>query len=198
MNLNELQTLWNSPQNNPPSADRQQLAGQFVRQMIRRRHFQSIWLITTFAWLTVITVGAAWTFAAGYAMPRVEWGLFPLLLLPWIAAVYFLRSYLKSASATQGSLPVMDSFRAALQSNQAERTNLKLVAGLLALMVPSLALVMWQLQVMGKVSGREVVSMALFFGAALLVGLGGIALRYFGRLQPQRKCLETLLRELAD
>lgn len=198
MNLNELQTAWNSPQNSAPANEQQQLAGQFARQMIRRRRFQSIWLITTFAWLTVITVVAAWTFAAGHAKPGFEWGVIPLLLLPWIAAVYFLRSYLKSASAAQGSLPVLDSFRAALQSNQAERTNLKLVAGLLALMVPLLALAMRQLQAMGKVSDQELVSMALVFGAALLAGLGGIAVRYFGRLQPQRKRLEILLRELAD
>lgn len=198
MNLNEMQAAWNSPQNNPPSADRQQLAAQFARQMIRRRRFQTIWLITTFAWLTISTVVVAWVFVSGQAKPGFEWGVIPLLLLPWVAAVYFLRSYLKSASATQGSLPVLDSFQAALQSNRTERTNLKVVAGLLALMVPLLALAMRQLHVMGKVPDRQLASMTLFFGAALLAGLGGIALRYFGQLQPQRKRLEMLLRELAD
>ena len=198
MNLNEMQNAWNSPQNIPSLDQQRQLAGQFARQMIRRRRFQSIWLLTTFSWLTIITVFAVWTFAAGHAMPRMEWGLFPLLLLPWIAAVSFLRSYLKSAAAAQGSLPVLDSFRAALQSNQAEQKNLKRAAGLLVLMVPLLALVMRQLHVTGKVSDRELASMALFFGAALLAGLVGVAAWYFGRLQPQRKRLETLLADLSE
>lgn len=196
MNLNEMQNLWNAPQNNLPSDGRQQLAAQFARQMIRRRRFQSIWLINTFVWLTIITVVAAWSFAAGRAMPRAEWGLFPLLLLPWSLAIYFWRQHLKPAKS--GELPVTDSFRAALDANRTEMSHLKLAASLLVVMIPVLALVMRQLQAAGKVSGREFTSMAVFFGAALLVGAGGMAIRYFVRLQPRQKSLETLLKDMAD
>ena len=48
MNLNEMQNAWNSPRNNLPTQERQRLAGQFIRQMIRRRRFRAIWLINTF------------------------------------------------------------------------------------------------------------------------------------------------------
>lgn len=196
MNLNEMQNLWNSPQNNLPSDGRQQLAAQFARQMIRRRRFQSVWLFITFAWLTIITVVAAWTLDVGHAQPRVEWGLFPLLLLPWSLAIYFLRQHLKPVA--DGELPVADSLRAALNANRAEMSHLKLAAGLLVVMIPVLALVMRQLHTAGKVSVRELTSMAIFFGAALLAGAGGMAIRYFVRLQPRQKRLETVLKDLAD
>ena len=65
MNLNEMQNAWNSPRNNLPTQERQRLAGQFIRQMIRRRRFRAIWLINTFGWLAIITWLAIRTVAIG-------------------------------------------------------------------------------------------------------------------------------------
>jgi len=53
----------------------------------------------------------------------------------------------------------------------------------------------WQLQAAGKASPRELTSMAIFFGGVLLVSGAGVATRYFGRLLPQTKQLEELLRQ---
>lgn len=55
MNMNEMQSAWNSPRNNLPTEEQQRLAHQLTRQMIRRRRFQAIWLINTFVFLTVTT-----------------------------------------------------------------------------------------------------------------------------------------------
>ena len=41
-------------------------------------------------------------------------------------------------------------------------------------------------------------SMAVFFGAILLLCSAGIAARYFGRLRPQRRQLDRLIAELTD
>jgi hypothetical protein len=198
MNLNEMQNVWNSPRNNLPTEAQQSLANQFARQMIRRRRFQSLWLINTFVWLTLITVLAVRMLAIGQTMPGQEWGLFPLLLVPWGFAIHFLRRYLKPVlPITRGETPIVDSLRAALASNQETRSHLKLVGVLYVIMIPLLALVMRQLHAVGKVSERELVSMAVFFGAVLLVGGIGIAARYFIRLQPQQKRLTELLAELS-
>jgi hypothetical protein len=198
MNLNEMQNVWNSPRNNLPTEAQQSLANQFARQMIRRRRFQSLWLINTFVWLTLITVLAVRMLAIGQTMPGQEWGLFPLLLVPWGFAIHFLRRYLKPVlPITRGETPIVDSLRAALASNQETRSHLKLVGVLYVIMIPLLALVMRQLHAVGKVSERELVSMAVFFGAVLLVGGIGIAARYFIRLQPQQKRLTALLVELS-
>jgi hypothetical protein len=198
MNLNEMQNVWNSPRNNLPTEAQQSLANQFARQMIRRRRFQSFWLINTFVWLTLITVLAVRMLAIGQTTPGQEWGLFPLLLVPWGFAIHFLRRYLKPVlPITRGETPIVDSLRAALASNQETRSHLKLVGVLYVIMIPLLALAMRQLHAVGKVSERELVSMAVFFGGVLLVGGIGIAARYFIRLQPQQKRLTALLAELS-
>lgn len=199
MNLNEMQNVWNSPRNNLPTEEQHRLADQFARQMIRRRRFQSVWLINTFVWLTVITVLAIRTVAVGQTTPSQEWGLFPLLLVPWGFAIHFLRRYLKPiVPMTHGEMSIADSLRAALASNQETRAHVKLVGVLYVIMIPLLALGMRQLHAVGKVSERELTSMAIFFGAVLLFGGLGIAVRYFIRLRPQQRRLNALLAELVD
>ncbi len=199
MNFNEMQHAWNSPRNNLPAEPRQKLARQFTRQMIRRRRFQSLWLINTFVWLTVITVLAIRMVAVGQTTPSQEWGLFPLLIGPWAFAFHFLRRPLKPAEpVARGELSVADSMRAALASNRASQRHLKLVGVLFVVMIPLLALAMQQLHAVGKVSARELTSMAALFTGALLLSGAGIAARYFGRLLPQQKQLHALLAEMVD
>jgi len=199
MNLNEMQNVWSSPRNNLPTEAHQRVADQFARQMIRRRRFQSIWLIQTFAALTVVTVLVLWNIAEGNVQSPQEWFLFPLLLVPWGFAIHFLRRYLKpTLPITRGERTIVDSLRAALASNQETRTHLKLIGVLYVIMIPLLGFAMRQLHTIGKVSERELTSMAIFFGALFLVGGIVIAARYFVRLQPQQKRLNALLAELAD
>ena len=199
MNLNEIQNVWNSPSNRPPDTGRERLARQFVRQMIRRRRFQSIWLIVTFAWLTLISVVALGNLVRGNLNPAVEWAVIPLLIAPWAFAIHFLRSYLKSsASCPSGGSPVAESFREALAATLSEQTHLKRVGALLAILVPILIIVLQQLQSAGKVTPREMACMAVFFGGALLAGGLGLAIRYFRRLVPRRRMLDNLLAELDD
>jgi len=199
MNLNEMQNLWNSPGNRPQGAAQLLLADKFARQMIRRRRFQSLWLINTFAWLTLITVLAAWNVLKGKVVPEQEWALLPLLIVPWLFTMHFLRRHLKPiAPVARGELSVTDSFRAALSSNRMEQSHLKLVGALFAVMIPLVALSMRQLQAAGKVSSRELMSMAIFFGGVLLISGAGVAARYFGRVLPQQRRLNALLAELTD
>jgi hypothetical protein len=197
MNLNEMQNAWNSPRNTLPTEQHQKLAEYFTRQMRRRRRFQAAWLVSTFFWLTLITTLAVRMLAQGKVQPAHEWGLFPLLLVPWLFALHFLRSHLKSAPPTHdGELPVVDSLRAALASNRTNQFHLKLVGILYLIVVPALALSMHQLHVVGKASSRELTSMAALFGIALLISGTVITLRFFLRLRPQQRQLNTLLTEL--
>lgn len=197
MNLNEIQNLWNSPSNQVPDPEHERLARRFVSQMIRRRRFQSIWLIITFAWLTVISVLACGNLAKGKLDPSIEWAVFPMLLVPWVFAIHFLRRYLKPvASASSGESPVAESFRAALVSTRAEQSQLKRVAVLWVILVPILIVASRQLEAAGKVSPRELECMMVFFGGVFLASGLGIAIRYFGWLSPRRRRLVGLLDEL--
>ena len=198
MNLNEMQTAWNSPRNNLPTAASQHLAQQFTRQMIRRRRFQAIWLTNTFVWLTLITMAVIQTSAAGKFNPAQQWAVLPLVLVPWAFALHFLRRFLKpTAPVARGEISVADAFHAALDSNRTEQSHLKLVGVLLAVLIPFLALAMQQLQAAGKVSAKDLTNMAIFFGVALVAGGAGVAARYFGRVLPQQRKLTALLAEIS-
>lgn len=136
MNLNEIQSAWDSPRNRPSLEEQQQLARQFTRRMIRRRRFQTVWLINTFVWLTLITAIVIRNLASGKTDAGQEWGLFPLLLAPWAFALHFLRRHLKPANPlTRGELSLADSFRAARASTLTEKSHLKLVGLLFVIAV---------------------------------------------------------------
>ena len=199
MNFDELKNDWNSPRNNLPTEQQRALTEKFSRQMIRRQRFQTWWLIHTFVWLTLISGLAIGMIATGKANLTLEWGLVPLLLVPWAFAIHFLRRYQKPTTPViRGELSVRDSLNAALVSNRTHQSHLKLVGVLFVLMIPLLVLMIQQLHAAGKVSARELTSMALFFGATLLVCGIGIAARYFGRLLPQQRQLDAVLAELTN
>ena len=194
MNFDELQQAWNSPHNNLPPEQQRALAEKFNRQMVRRRRFQTFWLIHTFIWLTLITGLAVWNVMTKKVALGQEWALIPLLVVPWAFAIYFLRRYLKPAAPiARGEMSVADSLRAALGSNRTEQSHSKWIGALYVIVTPLLVLVMQQLHAAGKVSARELTSMACFFGATLLLCGAVLAARHFGRLLPQQKQLEDLL-----
>lgn len=196
MTFDEMQKDWNSPRNNLLTEERQTLAGKFARQMTRRRRFERFWLVNTFTWLSLITGLAIWLCRWHSISLAQEWALFPLLLVPWGFAIYFLRRHLNPASpATHGELPVLESLSAALASNREAQSHLKIVGLLYLVLIPVLALTMQQLHRADKVSARELNSMALFFAVALILSAAGIAARYFGRLVPQQKQLQELLQQ---
>lgn len=198
MNLNEMQNTWNSPRNRLPSSEQEQLAQQFIRQMIRRRRFQAIWLTNTFVWLTLITVAVIQTIAAGKFNLAHEWAVIPLVLVPWAFAIHFLRRFLKPTEpVARGEVSVAESVQAALKSNQTEQTHLKLVGALLALVIPLVAVAVQQLHAAGKVSAKDQTNMAILFGAVLVVSGAGVAVRYFGRVLPQQRKLNVLLVEMS-
>ncbi|MEO7300391.1 MAG: hypothetical protein ABI042_17635 [Verrucomicrobiota bacterium] len=199
MNFDELQNDWNSPRNNLPIEQQRKLAEKFTRQMIRRRRFQRFWLINAFAWLTLITVIAVCNIVSGKTKPMLEWGLFPLLIVPLGFAIHFLRRHLKSnAPITSGELSIIDSLRTAQISNREAQSHLRIVGVLYVVMIPLLVLAMQQLHAVGKVSSRELTSIAIFFGATLLVCGVGIVVCYFAGLLPQQRQLHELLAELTS
>ena len=199
MNMNELQSVWNSPRHNLPAEEQRRLVDQFSRQMLRRRRFQAIWLVHTFVALTVISILALWSIAVGKARLEQQWALLPLLTVPWLFAFHFLRRFLRPVSATvRAELPIVDSLRAALESNRSERSRLRLVALLFTIMIPLLAVSMRQLHAAGKVSSNELTSMTVFFGGILLLSGAGVTARYFGRLLPQQRQMNDVLDQLTD
>jgi hypothetical protein len=103
-----------------------------------------------------------------------------------------------STGKKAGELGVVDSLRAALDSNRSEIKHLRLVVLLFVIMVSILAVSIQQLHEVGKISMRELNSVRIFFGSAILVSLSGIAAWYFGRLEPQKRKLIRILGEVTE
>jgi hypothetical protein len=199
MSFDDMQKAWNTSGNNLGNEELHRLAEQFTRQVVRRRRFQGIWLAQTFLSLTAVSGFAIWSVAKGQTGLRDEWALLPLLVAPWFFAVHFLRRYLQlNTSKKAGELGVVDSLRAALESNRSEIKHLRLVVLLFVIMVPILAVSIQQLHEVGKISMRELNSVRIFFGSSILVSLSGIAAWYFGRLEPQKRKLIRILGEVTE
>ena len=80
-----------SPRNNLAPDRLRNVAEQFAPQMVSRRRFRTIWLACTFLALAATTGIAFRSVALGKASLELEWGLFPLLIVPWLFAFHFLR-----------------------------------------------------------------------------------------------------------
>jgi hypothetical protein len=167
--------------------------------MMRRRRFEGLWLAWTFVLLLASTGMALRAIADGKVDLDTQWGLFPLLFVPWAFAFHFLRRFLKpGGSKARGEVPLSDSLRAALAANRTQQAHLKRVGVLFAIMVPILGSSMRQLLLAGKITERELASMAMFFAAVLLVSGAGVAARYFWRVRPEANRLNLLLEELGE
>ena len=197
MNFNELQTLWNARGNEPTPAQREKLTRQFADTLRRQRRNQLIWLVWTFFALTVMTGFASWViFGTDKVDLAREWGMIPLILIPWSVAILFLKRFLKPAAPLcRGDAAIVDALSAAVAANRAAQSRSKIMGMMYAIFIPVLACGVWQLHSVGKTSSREMLSMTIFFAVALGLGAAAVFARYRFRLVPQQKHLEALLRQ---
>ncbi len=197
MNFNDLQTAWNSGGNKPNSVQREKLSQQFAASLRRQRRNHLIWLVWTFFLLIAMTGFVGWlVFGTDKVDLASEWGILPLMLIPWSVAILFLKRFLKPADPLcRGDVATTNVLAAAATANRAAQSRLKIVGVMYAIFIPVLAYAVWQLHVVGKTSSRELVSMTIFFGAVLGVCAIGVFVRYRFRLVPQQKHLESLLKQ---
>jgi hypothetical protein len=198
MNLDELQNLWNSSVNQPNADQSRQMVARFTITLRRRRRQELCWLAWTFFVLTLLTGFAAWLiFGTEKIKLSSEWAGLPLLLIPWVFAFVFLRRFLRRADTVP--LPeasISESLTAAFAANESERTKMKALGLMYLIALPVLALCMWQLHSVGKISSRELSSMAAFLGVALALSAGSVLLKYRFSILPKRKKLKALLSQL--
>ena len=195
MKLDELEKLWHSSVNCPTPDQRNQMVVRFTASLRRRRQQELGWLVWTFFVLTLLTGFVGWLiFGTDKIKLTAEWAAIPLLLIPWFFAGLFLRQFLRqSASMPDGDVTISDALTAAFAANESERFKLKAVGAMYLIALPVLAVCMWQLHSVGKVSSRELISMGTFLGGALAVSAGAVLARYWFSLVPKRQKLKVLL-----
>ncbi len=198
MNHDSLHALWRSAANQPDAAAERRTAGQLAARWRRQRRWQALWL----AWTFLALAGAAALAFVQWRRGAVSFGLqtmlIPVLGVPWLAAVHFLRVFLQQGRATpQAGQPFAEVVRAAAQTNTSERQRLRVIGALLVAMLPVTALAVWQLHAAGKASLAQAWSMAAVFALGLALGLTAVVWRYRARLQPEQRLIEARLREIA-
>jgi hypothetical protein len=194
MNFAELEMIWNSAGNQPSAGEQEKITRQTLGWVRRQRRHQGIWLVWTFGVLTVMTSFAGWVlFGTDKVDLGMEWGVIPLLLLPWTFAFIFLKRFLKpEMAAVRGDMPIVEALGRAIRTNEASQCRLRAMGVLYAIFIPVLTVAMWQLHLAGKASPRELFSMAVFFGGVLLLGGAGVFARYRFRLKPQHEQLKAV------
>lgn len=193
-----LNDLWNSAPNCPAPEAAERLTAEFLTRLRRRRRFQAWWLGWTFlALAAVTTIAVAQLIRHGAAGLAGQWALWPMLVLPWSAAILFLRRF-RLERVAKGSVtsPLLAALVAARASNAAERRRHVAVGALLVTMAPISALAIWQLHVAGKATADQAWSMGLVFGLALALGGGFVTVRYRRHLIPECNKIATLLRDI--
>ena len=196
MKLDELQDLWNSSANQPTPGQRAGIIARFTATLRRRRRQELCWLVWTFFVLTLLTGFVAWMiFKTDKVQLAAEWGAIPLLLIPWVFACLFLRRFLRQAAPTRDDVTISDSLSAAFAANESERSKLKAIGLMYGIALPVLALCMWQLHSVSKISVRELVSMIAFLGSALAVSGGAVLANYWFKLVPRGQKLKALLKQ---
>ena len=185
MSYDEIENLWRSPHNQPSAFQLEEERRRFALNL-RRRHLGFVGYFTfVLTALTVFTVwlGIRWV-QKGMLGSGVNGLALVFLALPWTAAILFVRRYLQHRRRH----PDYDaSLATAMQASLDEkRTAIARAIGILrlhAMSVPLLALCLWQLHAHGLARKNEVLSMALFFGAIIVISTGWVGFVQLSRLK---------------
>lgn len=195
MNRDELETLWNSPENRPDPAGVRLEIEKHLQRLRRRHRSQGVILGLAAVWLTVILVRLAFYVAGGGPLDLArEWGAVAMLMLPLAALGLFagqFRRHLQAHAAPERSIQA--SLLALLDENRLARRRVKVIAGLYAAVMLIMPLVVHQLQAVGK-AGGEVRIPALVLLPLLFLILSGMLLFHYRRhLLPRHRELRELL-----
>jgi MFS family permease len=199
MKLDELQQLWNSPDNQPTPDQQDAWIARFNDTLRKQRRRNAIWLGWVFFVLTSLTAFFAWLIVATDKVKlETNWFAILLLLVPWALAGFLLRTFARERQNECGEQSIAASLKAALSANQLERRKLKALGLMYVVFVPILCGSVWQIHAAGKVTSRELPSMVAFFGVALTISAAAVLAKYWLRLVPENVRLSAVLSQMGD
>ena len=199
MNFADIEQTWRSPHNRPPAAELEQHKMKLIADLRRRQRGFVIFISLVLTILVVLTAMIAWQLVwPDSARSRMdfsqEWGVLPILALPWAAAIHFARQYRRHrAGHAHYDRSIHASVRALLDENRLSRTRVKIAASLHGVFLLVIPLVVYQLRAVGK-AGDEILVPA-FVLWPLIAACISLALIYHYRrkLLPEKRELEGLL-----
>ncbi len=200
MNHDEVSKLWASPENLPQETQSTRLIQGFLDGVRRRRRNERIWLIWSFTSLSIVTALALWlAFGTDKIQLTRDWSLIPMLGIPWAFALYFgYRFAHREKKVPLHDVSVVAALELAINSNRTASAHLGKIALLYGIMAPVFGMAVHHLQMADKISPHETHSLILLMVSVVGAGSTYLAVRYFCHLAPQRKHLQTLLREYGN
>lgn len=199
MKTDDLETLWQSPLNQPSAAQQHTQNMKFLSDLKRRRRgavFFMGWILLVLSGLTgfVLFQFFGRGFGGGGTPFAREWAVLLLLALPWAGLVVFFRKYRRHRQAHPGyDLSIADSLRALLDENRMARSRQKWVALLWILMLLIMPLMVHQLRVVGK-AGDEILVPAFVLLPMLMLAVFGWMMWHDRQVMlPRKRQLEELL-----
>jgi positive regulator of sigma E activity len=188
MNIDEMRELWVGA-GKGVSPERMRAAAEAAAGREQRRRRGMLAYVFVMVPLTTAGVGAM-ALRKGIGMEEA-WPAWGMLLAQWAVAFYLLRLFRRRAA----DRPI----RAALETLHAQARErcreLQVLLGLFAVVTPLAVAALLQLQESGKMRPNEAASAAVLF-AVVLAGMGGwITFDLVARKLPERRHLETLLRD---
>ena len=201
MNFDDIQQTWQSPHNRPSGLELNQMKTNLVNELRRQRRQSLGLLVLTLCPLLFFTVKVVLHLQE--PQPHTtpvnlsrEWGILPFFILPWVGwGLLAWRQRRHAARHPSYENSVVSSVTALLDQHRANRFRHRVVTVLLAVSVPILFLIVYQLRNVGK-AGDEILIPALVLYP--LYALGMICwLRWEDarKGRPRQHQLESLLRE---
>ena len=194
-----LEEAWRSSANNPAAAANAYLMQDLAATLKVRRASARSLLVFAGAALGIQLGFFAYSLLTGRGDAidwSREWAIVPFFAIPVVVLGLIWRRYrahMRRHPEIRAALP--DAFRALLDENAFARLRVKVIAGSYVVVVPVLAWLIQQLGEVGKMEPRHQQQMGIIFGAALSVGAAYLAFKYFSQLVPERRRLESLLRQ---
>jgi Na+/proline symporter len=199
MNFEALEAAWRSSTNRPSAAASAYVLSEVSGELRRRRAELRRLLAFATVSLTMPLALLAYDIATGRSdvidLSR-EWALIPFAFIPFVVVALIWRrrlAHLRRHPHADSTL--IGAFRALLDENAGARARIHLIGGAMALFVPLLAVMLNQLEAVGKMEPAHMVQAGIVLGGGLAAGAVWMAVKYVGRLLPERRQLEALIRQ---
>lgn len=201
MNFERLERAWRSSANSPSEAAKTYLMEEMMEALKKRRRdfrgFTMLIGLTLTGWTLKIVYDVIFR-PFPFDISR-EWAALPLFLLPWAALVFIgvqHKRHMHAFPDPYRSTP--DTLRALIDENDVAQARTRWMAGMTALCIVLLAVMLGQLMSVGKMSGQNVFQGSILFGtifAGIWVYHGW---HYFRKLRPEGERLRRLFADYED
>lgn len=200
MNADELKELWGSAGNGLPEEKARGFAAAAMARMERERRRRRGMLIYVFAIVPAVTLWVGLVVARRGGIEWAEaWPASLILAAQWVTAIVLWRIYRQQGPDPSPASPPPPPIRLTLEKLHAQARGrcreLQTLLGLFLAAAPLAFAAIVQLQANGKMRPNEAASAGVLFGAILLGMTGWFLFELFGRRLPERRYLETLLRD---